>query len=582
MPTIMVLNGPNAPAVFTITDGATLGRDPSADIQIPAPVVSRRHVQFAIDGETVWLQDLGSFNGTTVNGVKVTARRKLVDGDVIGMSDVTVRFCATGAAQTPPTRPASRLDVGPPTDRLGVLRTPLLKLAEDEKATKEAFSVDVTGVFSASALMDTKLAPAEQVAALQKRLRLAFEVSQALAVVKEKDELFAKILEKLLEAFPQADRGYIFLGPSVDQLVPAMTRERRPGGGGGPPTISRTIASKVFEQKKAILCHDASRDERFAGALSIASLDLAAFMVAPLLYRDEVYGFIQLQAKKFLSQDDLNLLAGLASSAAVFLKNLQLFESVAREVKEREALHSELRIASRIQAQLLPKVEPTVGWLELSGHMKTAKEVGGDYYDYLLGPKGELHVVIGDVSGKGVPAGLVMVMARSILHSLVSREAADPRAIAIETNRLLKKDLKPGMFLSMLIALCDEERHALRFAGCGHERPLVYRAATRTVEQVELKGTVLGVVPDISGRVSQVDVALAPGDQLLLYTDGVSEAMDVAGQQYSVARLMKTLAAHGALPPAELIQTIEKDLSRHALGRDQHDDITMIALRRRT
>lgn len=587
MPSLKVITGPTPDAVFKVTNGTTLGRDAASEINLVAPGVSRRHLQFNLEAHEWWVQDLNSVNGTFVNGAKIT-RHRLQDGDVISMSDLSLRF----GLESPPPPPRPKRVASPATEPVDTNQMRAL-LADaddtaDEKSPSESYSFDVSGMYTTA--LDLKLGPEAQLKALQKRLKLLFEVSQALAAAKERDELFAKILDKLFEVYPQADCGVIFVGPSVEQLKPAMTRDRAGKKGGErparrPTAISRTIARKVFDQKKALLCHDATEDARFADAQSIAGMSISAFMVAPLLYREEqVFGFIQLQANRQFSPDDLNVLAALASSAAVFLKNLQLFESHAKEVKEREAIHSELRIASRIQAQLLPKTDPSLPWLELAGRMKTAKEVGGDYYDYLQASSGELYLVIGDVSGKGVPAGLVMVMARSILHSLVERSGAtaiDPRSIAVETNRLLKRDIKPGMFLSLLLGRCDAPTKSIRFAGCGHERPLVYRAKTGAVEPLELAGTVLGVLPDNSKHVAEVTVTLAPGDQVLLFTDGVTEAMDAGGKQYTPARLMKTFAEHGKLAPADLIKAIERDLTKHATGVDQHDDITMIALRRK-
>ena len=569
-----MLSGPSPGVAYAVRHGSVVGRDVVADIAVLAPGVSRKHMQFALEAGEVWVQDLDSSNGTFVNGVRIR-RFKLSEGDTITLGDVSFRFSLVEG--TPPGERRPRPHASPPTERLDTERMRLL-VGEDEVDSQEDYSFDASKTFT----MDLQVQPKEQVAALRKRLQLLFEVSQALAVVKQRDELLGKILETLFEVFPQADRGAIVIGPSVDLLRPAIVRDRR-AGSGPRAQISRTIARKVFEQKKALLSHDVGSDARFSSAVSLADLSITAFMVAPLLWRqEEVQGFIQLEGRRQFAPDDLNLLAGLAASATVFLKNLELFESVAREVKEREALHSELRIASRIQTQLLPKADPSLPWLELSGRMKTAKEVGGDYFDYVTGPRGELWVIIGDVSGKGVPAGLVMVMARSVLHSLLARsDATDPKTVAIELNRLLKKDIRPGMFMSLLLGLCDAQRHSVRFAGCGHERPLVFRAARGQVEPLELGGTVLGVVADNSRNVAEAEVVLAPGDQVLLYTDGVTEARDATGKMYGAVRLMQTFSDHGRQPPGELLRTIESDLTRHARGADQHDDITLIALRRR-
>src|SRR5581483_9997446 len=238
---------------------------------------------------------------------------------------------------------------------------------------------------------------------------------------------------------------------------------------------------------------------------------------------------------------------------------------------------SELRVASRIQLALLPKRDPVIPGIEISGRMKTAKEVGGDYFDYIPSrAPGDFFVAIGDVSGKGVPAGLIMVMARSIIRSLSSGRDVDPRLVAIEANRLLKQDLKPGLFMSLLLARCDSRRGVLRLAGCGHERPIVWRKRTGQVEKLELGGLVLGVVADNSKQVADLEVHLEPGDHLLLYTDGVTEAMDPEDKPYGFDRLSGIMTAHGHRSPAELLDAIEQDLARHSRGAEQHDDVTLI------
>ncbi|MCA9773942.1 MAG: serine/threonine-protein phosphatase, partial [Myxococcales bacterium] len=207
-----------------------------------------------------------------------------------------------------------------------------------------------------------------------------------------------------------------------------------------------------------------------------------------------------------------------------------------------------------------------------------------DYFDYIWGPPARggarnLYVAIGDVSGKGVPAGLVMVMARSILRSLVAR-GARPQDVLRESNRLLKQDLKPGMFMSMLLATLDGPTGRLLMAGCGHERPLVFRAAQRTVERLDLGGLVLGVVPDNGPYLEEHQVALGPGDQVLLYTDGVTEGVDTARRPYGIERLEALLREHGHEPPGALLERILADTAAHAGEALQHDDITLIGIRR--
>jgi serine phosphatase RsbU (regulator of sigma subunit) len=585
MPSLLVMNGTQKDAVFGLVGGETLGRDQANTIVLTAPGVSRKHLQFVREGTSLWLVDLGSANGTHVNGSRVM-KHKLAEGDVIALSSVSLKFHAVDADEAAPSRSKLGRRPAPPTEPLDTGRARQILLGEmtEAKAPASDYTLDARVSFTATSL---GLSDKAQIASLQKRLELLFEIQQALAAVKDLDELLGKMMDKLFQVFPQTHRGLVLLGPTVDELDPAIVRFRNSRASETGPTISRTIAHEVFEQRKAILAHDAEHDVRFAASHSLVDMHIRSFIVAPLLFRDEVFGFIQLDTdenRKGFTPDDLNVLAGLASSAALFLKSVRLFETVARDVKEREAIHSELRVASRIQAGLLPKSDPEHPRFEVSGRMHTAKEVGGDYYDYLHATLGEssppeLFLVIGDVSGKGVPAGLVMVMARSILRSLVARGVVEPKALAIETNRLLIQDVKPGMFLSLLIGRCDGD--TLRFAGCGHDRPLVYREKSRRVERVDLGGLVLGIVPDNSTNVAEAEVKLEPGDQVLLFTDGVPEAMDPEGKQYTIERLEALLATRGALAPAELLNAIEADVAQHVRGAEAHDDITLIAVRRK-
>jgi serine phosphatase RsbU (regulator of sigma subunit)/pSer/pThr/pTyr-binding forkhead associated (FHA) protein len=581
MPSIVVLTGEQKDEVFELRGGETLGRDPGNSIQINAPGISRKHLQFVREGGAMWLVDLGSANGTVVGGARVN-KHKLRDGDVLLLSQVSLRFQASDDTRSNLARPKLRAREDPPTEPVDTERARRILLEEESKTERQGadFSIDARLSFTQTAV---NLSHKDQVGTLQKRLQAIFDVQQALAAVKDRDELLGTMMDKLFETFPQAHHGLVLLGPTVDELEPAIVRSRDKTPKPAATHVSRTIAREVFEQRKAILAHDTAEDARFSHASSVVNMEIHSFVVAPLLFRDEVLGFIQLDSQRTKSRfmpEDLSLLAGLASSAALFLKSLKLFETVAREVREREARNQELRVASRIQAGLLPKSDPEDDWLEISGRMRTAKEVGGDYYDYLRAP--DLFVVIGDVSGKGVPAGLVMVMARSILRSLTAHGVVEPRSLAVETNRLLKQDLKPGMFLSLLVGRCDPAAKSIRFAGCGHERPLVYRARTKSVERLALGGLVLGVLPDNSKNVAEAEVALEPGDQVLLYTDGVPEAMNTEGKPFTLDRLEGVLTSNGGLAPPKVLDAVEQAVARHVKTAEPHDDVTLIAIRRKS
>jgi phosphoserine phosphatase RsbU/P len=418
---------------------------------------------------------------------------------------------------------------------------------------------------------------------VQRRLTNALilqEINKELNRETDQDQLLELIMDTAIHLI-RAERGFLILVKG-DQLEFKVARNIDYGLVQSPEfKISNSVIRRVVKTAEPVLTSNAQMDLR--DLKSIAALDLRSLLCVPLRTRSlGVIGTLYLDSHSPDSQFDdegRDLLMAFSDQAAIAIENARLLG----EAKQKEAILSELRVAHRIQLALLPREDPKVPGLEISGTMQTAQEVGGDYFDYIWGPPvhgaRNLYVAIGDVSGKGVPAGLVMVMARSVLRSLVGRGGL-PRAVLRESNLILKQDLKPGMFMSLLLATIDVATGRLLLAGCGHERPLVYRAADRRVERLETGGLVLGVVPDLGPYIEEVRVALAPGDQVLFYTDGVTEAQGPSREQYGLPRLERLLSEQGHLPPAQLVPTIQRALAAHGAGAEQHDDITLIAVRR--
>jgi sigma-B regulation protein RsbU (phosphoserine phosphatase) len=408
------------------------------------------------------------------------------------------------------------------------------------------------------------------------------EINKELNAPTELSDLLELIMDTAIH-LTGAERGFLIL-VQKDQLEFRVARNIASGEVKSPEfKISNKVIRTVVKTGSPILTSNAQQDLR--EMKSIAALELRSLLCVPLRGRNKnkVLGTLYLDSQardSSFDEEGKDLLMGFSDQAAIAIENARLL----RAEREREAMLSELRVASRIQNALMPRKDPEIPPLEVSGRMKTAQEVGGDYFDYIWGPKVDgarnLYVAIGDVSGKGVPAGLVMVMARSILRSLVARNPR-PGDVLRETNRLLKQDLKPGMFMSMLLATLDAENGRLLLAGCGHERPFVYRAATGEVEKIELGGLVLGVVSDIGPHLAEARIELKPGDQLFLYTDGVTEAVNPARELFGIDRLLDLLRHHGDQAPHKLLETVFDALDFHAGEAMQHDDITMIAIRHR-
>jgi adenylate cyclase len=350
MASVRIQNGPNRDQVFVLKGGELVGRDPQNAIQVFAPGVSRKHFQFNCEGGKFFVQDLGSSNGTYVNNQRIQ-KHLLIESDIITVGGINLRFSNAndGAAPMGPS-PLSLsseevaigafgaspggfgaspggFGVSPGAAGAAVAQQPgsssALVLKEDEEESGEDYSLDASIVFDAKTIAATKTE--DKVEALQKRLTIMFEISQLLAGSHSIDEMLVLVLDKLFSVFPQADRGFILLGNSVEELKPVAVRNRnKEGGKKDDVQISRTIARKVCSEKQAIISQNAMEDDRFSGGMSILNFRILSMACAPLLFRDEVFGLIQVdtqdRAKKF-TPDDLNLLAGIAALAAIFLKN---------------------------------------------------------------------------------------------------------------------------------------------------------------------------------------------------------------------------------------------------------------------
>jgi serine phosphatase RsbU (regulator of sigma subunit) len=245
---------------------------------------------------------------------------------------------------------------------------------------------------------------------------------------------------------------------------------------------------------------------------------------------------------------------------------------------ERQRLEEELKIGHEIQLSLLPRCCPDLPGWELSAYYQPAREVGGDFYDFVLAPDEPdyLRLVIADVTGKGVPAALFMASARTTLRA-ESLSGCGPGDVLRRTNRVLRLDRQAPLFLSAFYGMLDHKTGRLSFANAGHERPLWLRAGVQ-VEPLDQHDVVLGLFPDIAYR--EWSVALAPGDCLVLVTDGVTEARDGAGGFFGESRLEEVVAASAGGSAEEVIQAIVQAVVAFAGSTPPADDCTIVVLKR--
>ncbi|MBI3722676.1 SpoIIE family protein phosphatase [bacterium] len=529
MPRLIVVQGARHRSHTLRNERTVVGALPESDILVDDPEVSKRHMTIERRGERYFVADAGSRNGTWLNEARVEDATELHSGDRLRIGQTALFF----------------------------LEADRLEMSTDGRAPERPRG-DKLG-----------------------NLLILQEINKALNSESDLERLLELIMDTAIHLC-DAERGFLILVNEA-KLDFVVARNIDYEAVRSPEfKISNSVIRRVVKSGEPILTSNAKVDLKSVD--SVISLDVRSLLCVPLRVKSRTIGTLYLdsrQAGAAFSEEDRDLLSAFSDQAAIALENARLL----KEAKDKEAILSELRVARTIQLALLPKRDPLVPGFDLAGGMKTAKEVGGDYYDYIPAHKNQdgsrdLFLAIGDVSGKGVPAGLIMVMARSTVRSLSGQRDVDPKAVCVETNRILKQDLKPGLFMSLLLARADLRTGSLRLAGCGHERPLIRRASGK-VERVDLGGLVLGVVADNAEHVAEMRVVLEPGDLLLLYTDGVTEAMDPRGKLYGLPRLEGLLMARGHEPPLELLHAIEADVSRHAQGAEQHDDITLIALRRK-
>ena len=247
------------------------------------------------------------------------------------------------------------------------------------------------------------------------------------------------------------------------------------------------------------------------------------------------------------------------------------------EARERERIEQELQVARQIQQALLPEAAPQLDGWELTTYYEPAREVGGDFYDFLEFEDGQLGLVVGDATGKGMPAALVMASARSMLRAVAQAlGSSSPGDVLRRVNEALVADIPPNMFVTCLYAILDPKSGSLRYANAGHDLPYL-RHHGGDAEELRARGLPLGLVPNM--RYEEKEAVLALGDNALFYSDGLVEAHDPKREMFGFARLRGLVAEHAE--EGSLVDFLMEELySFVGEGWEQEDDITLLTLQR--
>jgi len=568
-PHLVVQNEEGQDTTLSLIDApVTVGRRTSNELQILDPTVSREHARITHTDDGAVIEDLGSTHGTFVNDIRVTASQALNHND--------------------------RIRLGRANNNIMIFRThrefsDLMETAEEIEPTAENL----------------------------RNLWALLEISKALNSSLRLDDVLEKVIEAVL-ALTRAERGMLLLGDSADHMEIEVQRNFD-ASASDDARYSSTVVRDVVTSGEPRILTDAAQDERFSGQESIVGLNLRTVMCVPLrLGRKRIapmrspapddataaadyvaaaavatatsteledgaaqkpaadlnlIGVIYVDRRsptRFFTAQDLALFESFASHAALAIENARLFE----EALEKRRMENEMEVAREIQQSLLPHEFPELEWASIYGYNQPARQVGGDYYDVALRDDGALDFAVGDVSGKGVPASLVMSTLQSSFLAESSAQE-DLSKVCERVNEFLVQRTTPERYATFFAARLQTDG-TLMYVNAGHNPPLLLRGSE--IRRLTGGGLPLGLFKGRSYELQRDK--LEPGDLLLVYTDGVTEANDPDENEFGEERLLEVVRANADANVRDLTEKVFAAIAEFSLGlHNPHDDITLVSVR---
>ncbi len=547
MTTLFTMRGPDPGRQFSLKEGrTTLGRQMDCTICLASKQVSRQHAQVLFEQGQHFIEDLGSSNGTYLNGQRLTPHTPapFTERDTVQIGPYVFSLRSAAATSTSTAAPAD-----PPLivrETLSAINMPPSVLATDAAV----------------------------------KLHVVLEISQHLARTLDLDPLLTKLLEQLMNLFPQADRALVIMCEGDHFAVRAQ--RARAGREASSYPFSRTIVRRALDEGVGLLSEDVHKDERFQASTTITSLDLHSVLCVPLINPDgRRLGALQVDrhCKGYgFRLEDLHLLTAIGMQVSVVLENVALHAERLRE----ERLLQELALAREIQQSYLP--EELEGFphadFEIFGQVFPARQVAGDFYDFFKLPSGKLCFFIGDVSGKGMPAALFLVAVRTLCRHL-AKEIDSPSKLLGRLNEALAADNPSCMFVTLVHGIYDPATGEVVLASAGHPPPILRRCNGGAEPLVLRPGRLLGYA---GGELHHAELRLHlhPGDTLVYYTDGLLEARAPDDRtMYGPERVVELASHFGPdRPLADCAEQAKAVIDRFTGADELQDDLTLLLLRR--
>lgn len=539
MPFALVGTIDRTPVCHFLSEGRqTVGRSPGTDIHLNYPSVSRSHAAITVDGSKVVVEDLGSRNGTRVDGLLVQGPVEAKLGSSIEVAELT------------------------------------FKLVDTHPEARAQYALDDESLESSSVTLRDIYEPGDRLDKSKGLFHVLADAGELLAAHRGLDELYQVTLE-LVERAVCSQRAVLLLVEG-EEPDPVVVASRLPEDATDADLVlSRTMVRRVLNEGAALLTTDAQSDPRFKERQSVIAQRIRSAMAAPLFDNERIIGILYADTTDpacWYSEDELRTFVALANLIAVKITQARL----AHGEEERRRMEHELGMAKEILSFILPaKIEAVDGY-ETALYHTPCLEVGGDLYDVRHLPDGRVLIVTGDVAGKGIAAALLVSNILPIVRLLTAEMPALPD-LAAKLNRQICQSTDPIHFATLFLGVLDPATGRLDYVNAGHLPPLVINT-DGTIDRIDATGMPLGMLEDARYRAGTVRIR--PGAALAMFSDGIPEAENPRGEFYQTPRLRNVLAADTSTTAHQIVDRVRADLDLFTEGTPQMDDVTLLLLRR--
>jgi phosphoserine phosphatase RsbU/P len=550
----------------------TIGRSSRNDICIGDPFASRLHAELRKEADHVMLVDMGSANGTFLNSQRVTGAVPLQVGDRIRIGETEIEYAS--GDQTMLSGATVYLSGSEGTD----LPADTITSPIPSRSTSDLISSIQSGRISGE-MLSTSGQRALGAGAAEARgrdlLSIVSQVGIALLPRTSLEDTLKMTIDLVFQAIP-AERGFLFLMEGEDLTCKIAKGSRNAAL---PPSseiqISRSITNKVLSEGASVLTSDAMHDPRFQAQNSVVLSQIRSVMAVPLASGEETFGMIYVDNpfNNRFKEEDLNVLTTIASVASIKIEHERLLE----ERLEKRRMEEELKVASEIQMRLQPVSPPCIEGWDMTGVSFPCREIGGDYYDFIFRKRdNRLILAVGDVSGKGTGAALLM----SSVHAAVRAQSQARSAIGEvmgEINEYIFENSPSNKYLTLFYGELDPLTGVLAYSNGGHNPPAMVRR-NGEVQRLEKGGLPIGLMQGV--KYQEGTIRFESGDVLVIYSDGISESVNDADQEFGEERLIEVVRNNVARSASGVRDRVDEALARFVGTTPPIDDMTLMIIKR--